>query len=87
MYKKNQTIIYMVGAEVVAIISVSIGGLVTLLSTCFHSRCTSIDCWGIHCKRKLLDDDEKETLPLDNFEKENNLKVNPEIKKILHSSI
>jgi len=77
----------MVGAEVVAIISVSIGGLVTLLSTCFHSRCTTIDCWGIHCKRKLLDDEEKETLPLDTFEKEHNLKINPEIKKILHSSI
>ena len=87
MYKKNQTIIYMTGAEVVAIISVSIGGLATILSTCFHSRCTTIDCWGVHCKRKLLDDEEKETLPLDTFEKEHNLKVNPEIKKILHSSI
>jgi len=77
----------MTGAEVVAIISVSIGGLATILSTCFHSRCTTIDCWGVHCKRKLLDDEEKETLPLDTFEKEHNLKVNPEIKKILHSSI
>lgn len=77
----------MTGAEVVAIISVSIGGLATILSTCFHSRCTTIDCLGVHCKRKLLDDEEKETLPLDTFEKEHNLKVNPEIKKILHSSI
>ena len=77
----------MTGAEIVAIISVSIGGAVSLLTSCFHSRCTTIDCWGIHCKRKLLDDDEKETLPLDTFEKEHNLKINPEIKKILHSSI
>ena len=56
----------MVAAEVVAIISVSIGGLVTLLSTCFHSRCTTIDCWGIHCKRKLLDNEEKELQNLNN---------------------
>lgn len=87
MYKKNQTIIYMTGAELVAIISVSVGGLATILTTCFHSRCTTIDCWGIHCKRKLLDDEEKETLPLDTFEKEHNLKVNPEIKKILDNNI
>lgn len=77
----------MTGAELVAIISVSVGGLATILTTCFHSRCTTIDCWGIHCKRKLLDDEEKETLPLDTFEKEHNLKVNPEIKKILDNNI
>tara|TARA_R100001463_G_scaffold3667_1_gene14641 strand:- start:303 stop:479 length:177 start_codon:yes stop_codon:yes gene_type:complete len=50
----------MSGAEIVAIISVSVGGLVSLLTTCFHSRCTTIDCYGIKCKRKLLDDEEKE---------------------------
>lgn len=77
----------MTGAEIVAIISVSVGGAVSLLTSCFHSRCTSIDCWGIHCKRKLLDDDEKQESPLDTFEKENNLKVNPEIKKILDNNI
>ena len=78
----------MTGAEIVAIISVSIGGLASILSTCFHSRCTSIDCWGIHCKRKLMDDDEKkEESPLEKFEKEHNLKVNPEIKKILDNNI
>lgn len=87
MCKKNQTIIYMT-AELVAIISVSIGGVATILTTCFHSRCTSIDCWGIHCRRKLMDDDEKkEETPLDTFEKEHNLKVNPEIKKILDNNI
>ena len=77
----------MTGAEIVAIISVSVGGAVSLLTSCFHSRCTSIDCWGTHCKRKLLDDDEKQESTLDTFEKENNLKVNPEIKKILDNNI
>ena len=77
----------MTGAEVIAIISVSVGGLVTLLSTCFHSRCTTIDCLGVHCKRKLLDEEEQDETPLDTFEKNNNLIINPEIKKILHSSI
>ena len=77
----------MTGAELVAIISVSIGGVATILTTCFHSRCTSIDCWGIHCRRKLMDDDEKQESPLDTFEKEHNLKVNPEIKKILDNNI
>lgn len=87
MCKKNQTIIYMTGAEIVAIISVSVTGVATILTTCFHSRCTSIDCWGIHCRRKLMDDDEKQETPLDTFEKEHNLKVNPEIKKILDNNI
>tara|TARA_Y100001963_G_C6749456_1_gene433368 strand:+ start:652 stop:909 length:258 start_codon:yes stop_codon:yes gene_type:complete len=77
----------MTGTEVVAIISVSVGGLATILTTCFHSRCTSIDCLGIHCRRKLIDDDEKEESPLHTFEKEHNLKVNPEIKKILDTNI
>tara|TARA_R110000782_G_scaffold183424_3_gene273692 strand:- start:233 stop:466 length:234 start_codon:yes stop_codon:yes gene_type:complete len=77
----------MTGAEVIAIVSVSVGGLVTLLSTCFHSRCTTIDCLGVHCKRKLLDEEEQDETPLDTFEKNNNLIINPEIKKILHSSI
>ena len=49
----------MTGAEVVAIISVSIGGLVSLLTSCFHSRCTTIDCWGIKCKRKVIEDDKE----------------------------
>ena len=44
----------MTGAEIVAIISVSIGGFGTILSTCFHSRCSDIDCWGIKCKREVL---------------------------------
>ena len=57
----------MTGAEIVAIISVSVTGVATILTTCFHSRCTSIDCWGIHCRRKLMDDDEKQETPLDTF--------------------
>ena len=49
----------MSGAEIVAIISVSIGGLVSLLTTCFHSRCTTVDCYGIKCKRKVIEDDKE----------------------------
>lgn len=44
----------MTGAEIVAVISVSVAGITTLLSTCFHSRCSDIDCWGIKCKREVL---------------------------------
>jgi len=49
----------MSGAEIVAIISVSIGGIVSLLTTCFHSRCTTVDCYGIKCKRKIIEDDKE----------------------------
>jgi hypothetical protein len=44
----------MSGAEVVAVISVSIAGLTSLMATCFHSRCSDIDCWGIKCKREVM---------------------------------
>jgi len=44
----------MTGAEVVAIISVSIAGATTLLSTCFHSRCTNISTPCISCDRELM---------------------------------
>ena len=44
----------MTGAEIVAVISVSVACITTLLSTCFHSRCSDIDCWGIKCKREVL---------------------------------
>tara|TARA_Y100000004_G_scaffold195674_1_gene263359 strand:- start:20 stop:211 length:192 start_codon:yes stop_codon:yes gene_type:complete len=46
------------GAELVAIISVSVGGLATLLSTCFHSRCTEIETPCIKCKRDVMDENE-----------------------------
>ena len=59
----------MTGAEVVAIISVSIGGAATLLSTCFHSRCTKINTPCISCERQLMEDNEKEK----EKEKENKL--------------
>tara|TARA_R110000803_G_scaffold55365_3_gene112284 strand:+ start:757 stop:960 length:204 start_codon:yes stop_codon:yes gene_type:complete len=50
----------MLGGEIVAIISVSIAGVSTLLSTCFHSRCIAINWgWGcITCTRRLMDDDD-----------------------------
>ncbi len=47
----------MTGAEVVAIVSVSIGGMATLLSTCFHSRCSDIETPCIKCKREVLPGD------------------------------
>jgi len=47
------------GAEVVAIISVSVGGLATLLSTCFHSRCTKINTPCISCERQVLDENKE----------------------------
>ena len=48
----------MLGAEVVAIISVSIAGTATLMTTCFHSRCTKIKTPCFECDRKLFDEDE-----------------------------
>ena len=45
----------MLGAEVVAIISVSAGALATLMTTCFHSRCTKIKTPCLECDRDLRD--------------------------------
>ncbi len=50
----------MTGAEVVAIISVSAGALTTLLSTCFHSRCTKINTPCINCERQVIEEKEQE---------------------------
>ena len=44
----------MTGAELIAILSVAITGFTTILTTCFHSRCSEIDCWGVKCKRKVM---------------------------------
>lgn len=49
------------GAELVAILTVSISGLVTIITTCFHgtsmSRCTKINCWGLSCDRDVISED------------------------------
>ncbi len=50
----------MMGAEIVAIISVSIAGATTLLSTCFHSRCTTIKTPCISCDRELMKEKNEE---------------------------
>lgn len=50
----------MTGAEAVAIISVSAGALTTLLSTCFHSRCSKINTPCISCERKVLEEEQQE---------------------------
>lgn len=59
----------MTGAELVAVISVSVGGLATLLSTCFHSRCTKINTPCISCERQVMEENEKDK----EKEKENKL--------------
>ena len=46
----------MTGAELIAVLSVSITGFTTILTTCFHSRCSEIDCWGIKCKREVMNE-------------------------------
>jgi len=51
----------MTGAEIVAVISVSIGGAATLLATCFHSRCSEIETPCIKCKREVLEGDGRQS--------------------------
>ena len=60
----------MLGAEVVAIISVSIAGTATLMTTCFHSRCTKIKTPCFECDRKLFDEDE-----VNNHRRKNNINL------------
>jgi len=50
----------MTGAEIVAIISVSIAGATTLLSTCWHSRCTNIRTPCISCDREIIKNNNEE---------------------------
>jgi len=64
----------MTGAEIVAIISVSIAGATTLLSTCFHSRCTNIRTPCISCDRELIKTDN------DTEEEDKNVVVAKEVK-------
>ena len=52
--KKILLNIIMTGAELIAVLSVSITGFTTILTTCFHSRCSDIDCWGIKWKREVM---------------------------------
>jgi len=51
----------MVGAEVIAIISVSATSLGGLLTALFHSislsRCSEISCCGCMCKRQVLSEE------------------------------
>ena len=67
----------MTGAEVVAIISVAAGALATLLTTCFHSRCTKVKTPCFECDRKLYDDEE-----LENHIKNNKVNI-PDINNII----
>jgi len=51
----------MIGAEVIAIISVSATSLGGLLTALFHSislsRCSEISCCGCMCKRQVLSEE------------------------------
>jgi hypothetical protein len=51
----------MVGAEIIAIISVSATALGGLLTSLFHSislsRCSEISCCGCMCKRNVLSEE------------------------------
>jgi len=42
--------------DIVAILSVCVSGMVSIISTIQNSRCDQINCWGIRCHRKLKDD-------------------------------
>lgn len=67
----------MSGAEVVAIISVSAGALTTLLSTCYHSRCTKINTPCINCERQVMEEENKEENPTPTVNKHSIPTVNP----------
>ena len=49
------------GAELVAVLTVSISGFATIITSCFHgtsmSRCKRIDCWGVVCDREVISED------------------------------
>ncbi len=47
------------------ILSLSFGGIIGIISQIQHSKCISIDCWGIKCIRKITKEDEEEE-PLNN---------------------
>ncbi len=53
-------------ASVVAIISVSMTGIVALVQTLFHnmaqSRCVKLKCWGCECIRDVMTADELEAM-------------------------
>jgi len=69
--------------EIIALVSVigtTFSGILTVL---FHSRCSKIKCGCIECDREVIHT--KEETDLDRFEKENNVKINPEIKEVLES--
>jgi len=40
------------------VLSLSFGGIIGIISQIQHSKCVSINCWGIKCIRKLDKEDE-----------------------------
>jgi len=42
------------------VLSLSFGGIIGIISQIQHSRCISIECWGIKCIRKIPEEEEEE---------------------------
>ena len=43
-----------------AILSLTFGGIIGIISQIQHSRCSSIKCWGCECIRKVKEDEEED---------------------------
>ncbi len=52
------------------VLSLSFGGIIGIISQIQHSKCISINCWGIKCIRKLDKEDEEDNpnIKLSNIE-------------------
>jgi len=46
------------------VLSLSFGGIIGIISQIQHSKCISIDCWGIKCIRRIDKEDLEEDKPL-----------------------
>lgn len=45
-----------------AIMSLSFGGIIGIISQIQHSRCSSIRCWGCECIRRVPEEQEPEPI-------------------------
>lgn len=45
-----------------AIMSLSFGGIIGIISQIQHSRCSSIKCWGCECIRRVPEEQEQEPI-------------------------
>lgn len=63
------------GGEVIAIISVSISGVTTILTTCFHSRCKKISTPCISCEREIKEEKIIESNNINKYDKIKNINI------------